>query len=91
MKLAITTLLMSVLSLLTLTVHANTLRVDKENINNVCQSDARMANCQDLKAGSGLLKCIHAYKKTHKNFQLSDACNAAVMKTKADREMRQRR
>ncbi len=52
MKLAITTLLMSVLSVLTLTAHANTLRVDKENINNVCQSDARMANCQDLKASN---------------------------------------
>lgn len=52
MKLAITTLLTSVLSVLTLTAHANTLRVDKENINNVCQSDARMANCQDLKASN---------------------------------------
>lgn len=91
MKLILTTLLISILSLLTTTAHATSLKADKENIDSVCQSDARMANCQNLQAGSGLLKCLHAYKKVHKNFQLSDVCNAAIMKTKADREMKQRR
>lgn len=52
----------------------------KSEIDNACANDAKTANCGDKQVGSGLLKCLHDYKKEHKDFKLSPACKTAIDK-----------
>ncbi|MGZ3703582.1 MAG: hypothetical protein ACXWSD_17625, partial [Bdellovibrionota bacterium] len=50
-----------------------------------CTAEAQTAGCGSEQVGTGLLKCIHAYKKAHKkDFKLSDGCKAALQKEHAD-------
>ena len=62
------------------------LDADREAVNSSCSAEAAASGCSDKKVGSGLLKCIHAYKKTNKEFKISDGCKAASQKLKADRQ-----
>jgi hypothetical protein len=61
-----------------------TLQADRDAVNSSCSAEAATAGCGDKKVGSGLLKCIHAYKKTNKDFKISDGCKEASKKLKAD-------
>ncbi len=62
------------------------LKADREAVNNACTSEAATAGCGSEKVGTGLLKCIHAYKKAHKkDFTISDACKGSMKKLKEDR------
>ncbi|MEO5666668.1 MAG: hypothetical protein ABIR96_01280 [Bdellovibrionota bacterium] len=63
---------------------------DKAAVDSSCNEEAKTANCGDQKVGSGLLKCIHAYKKEHKDFKVSDGCKSAVKKLHADRSTENR-
>lgn len=64
------------------TQHPDALAIDA-----ACSAEAQTAGCGDEKVGTGLLKCIHAYKKAHrKDFHLSDACKAAIKKGHEDRK-----
>lgn len=57
---------------------------DAQAVNQACASDASTAGCgQDL-VGKGLLKCIHAYKKAHKDFKVSQGCHQAMKKRHDD-------
>jgi hypothetical protein len=38
------------------------LQADRDAVNSSCSAEAATAGCGDKKVGSGLLKCIHAYK-----------------------------
>jgi hypothetical protein len=69
------------------------LKQDKEAVDSACSAEAKTANCGDAKVGTGLLKCIHGYKKEHKKeFTISDGCKSAMKKLKADRkEMKEKR
>ena len=51
-------------------------------VNAACTSEANTANCVNEKVGTGLLKCIHAYKKHHKDFKVSDGCKSAMKSLK---------
>lgn len=53
-------------------------------INAACAADAKTAGCGDKKVGSGLLVCLHEYKKSHKDFTLSAGCKEQIEKKKAD-------
>jgi hypothetical protein len=61
---------------------------DAQAIDAACTAEAQTAGCGEEKVGSGLLKCIHAYKKAHKDFKLSDGCHAAIGKAREDRKAR---
>lgn len=56
-------------------------------IDSACSADGQTAGCGSEQVGTGLLKCIHAYKKAHKkDFKISDSCKAAMQKAHADRK-----
>ena len=58
---------------------------DAQAIDAACAADAKTANCGDEKVGTGLLKCLHAYKKEHKkDFKVSDGCKSAMEKMHED-------
>jgi len=51
---------------------------ENDSVSKACAADGATAQCGDKKVGSGLLKCIHAYKEAHKDFKVSDSCKAAM-------------
>jgi len=64
-----------------------TLEADREAINSACAQEAATANCGNEKVGTGLLKCLHAYKKAHrKDFKFSDGCKQAMEKRREDKK-----
>ena len=66
--------------------HAKVPAADRDAVNTACASDAATAKCGNEKVGSGLLKCLRAYKKANPTFAFSDACQKAKQKLKADRK-----
>lgn len=61
-------------------------KADNEAINTACAADAKTAGCADKKVGGGLLRCLHDYKKEHKDFALSAGCKTAVEKRHDDQK-----
>ena len=59
---------------------------DKDAVNSACASESATAKCGDEKVGTGLLKCLHAYKKANKDFKFSDSCKASMKKLHADKQ-----
>ena len=58
---------------------------DAQAIDQACGAEAQTAGCSGEQVGTGLLKCIHAYKKANKkSFQISAGCKSAMMKARAD-------
>ena len=49
-----------------------------EAMNTACSAEVQATGCSDKKVGKGLLKCMHVYKKQHKDFKFSDACKDAM-------------
>lgn len=45
-----------------------------EAINSNCRVEATTAGCMGKKVGTGLIRCLHAYKKSNRDFQFSPAC-----------------
>lgn len=68
------------------------LKQDKEAVATACAEEAKIANCGDAKVGTGLLKCIHQYKKENrKEFKISDACKESMRRLKAHKmEMKEK-
>lgn len=49
----------------------------RDKVKAACAADISVTGCtQEL--GKGLLKCVHAYKKTHKEFELSAGCKEVM-------------
>ena len=60
---------------------------DKQSIDNACTQEASTAGCGNDQVGTGLLKCIHAYKKANQQtFKISDGCKAAMKQLHVDRK-----
>jgi len=57
-------------------------------IKKACAAELAASGCGDKELGKGLLKCLHAYKKEHKDMVISDSCKN---ERKELREMRQSR
>lgn len=69
------------------TAHAEeNLKADAEAINKACTQEAATAGCGAEKVGSGLLKCLHGYKKSHHDFKFSDSCKDAMKQFRHDRK-----
>lgn len=45
----------------------------------VCAPDIERAGCTGIDESGQLMKCLHAFKKTHKEFQLSLGCKSATV------------
>lgn len=58
---------------------------DKTQVNSACSADAQTAGCGGQVVGEGLLKCMHAYKKEHKDFKFSEGCKTAMKQLRGDR------
>jgi hypothetical protein len=59
---------------------------DAQAIDQACAGDAGTAGCGSDQVGTGLLRCLRAYKKSHKDFKFSDGCKAAMKKARRDRK-----
>lgn len=53
-------------------------------INTVCTQEAETAKCGNDKVGSGLIKCLRDYKKAHKDFVITDSCEASLKQLRRD-------
>jgi hypothetical protein len=62
------------------------MKADNDAINTACAAEAQTASCGADKVGTGLLKCLHAYKKANKDFKFSDGCKAAMEKRHDDKK-----
>jgi hypothetical protein len=62
------------------------IKADRLAVDSACTTESSTAGCGSEKVGTGLLKCIHAYKKEHKkDFKISDGCKSAMHKLKSDK------
>ena len=50
----------------------------KAAVTQACSADAEKAGCAGKEVGTGLLKCLHAYKKEHKDFEISEGYKAST-------------
>lgn len=81
------TLMVSLMMLINASAFANEAKsADAQAVNAACTQEAATAGCGTEKVGTGLLKCIHAYKKAHSDFKPSDACKAAMKQLHHDRK-----
>jgi hypothetical protein len=55
---------------------------EAQAVNSACSQESMAANCGSEKVGSGLIKCIRAYKREHKEFKLSESCKSSMKKLK---------
>jgi hypothetical protein len=62
------------------------MKADAQAVDSACTADAQTAGCGSEKVGTGLLKCLHAYKKAHHDFKFSDSCKASMKKMHQDRK-----
>lgn len=81
----------AVLAVLTITAQAEDkaavkeeLKQDKMAVEAACVEEAKTSGCEGKQIGKGLLKCVHTYKKEHKDFKFSDACKSAMKELKGD-------
>ena len=60
---------------------------DRTAVDNACTTEAQTAGCGADQVGTGLMKCIHAYKKANKKtFQISPGCKTAMENIHADKK-----
>jgi hypothetical protein len=53
-------------------------QADKQAVDQACMAEAQAASCGSDQAGTGLVKCIHAYKKANPGFKVSPGCGEAL-------------
>ena len=58
---------------------------DAQAVDSGCAADAATAGCGSEKVGTGLLKCLHKYKKANAGFKFSDSCKTAMKTMRTDR------
>jgi hypothetical protein len=61
---------------------------DAQAVDQACTAEAQTASCGSEKVGTGLLKCLHAYRKEHKDFKPSEGCKTAMKKLHEDRKVK---
>ena len=61
-----------------------TMKADAQSIDTACAADSATASCTNEKVGTGLLKCLHAYKKANHSYKFTPSCKAAMEQMHAD-------
>ncbi len=84
----ITHLLAAAAMLAALSVNAQaadaTMKADNQAVDSACKAEAQTAGCGSEVVGKGLLKCMGAYKKAHKDFKYSEGCRDAMKQRSQD-------
>ncbi len=62
------------------------MKANREAVNEACSVEATTAGCSGQKVGKGLIKCVQSYKKSNKEFKVSDGCKAAIEKMHESRK-----
>lgn len=62
------------------------MKAHMEQVKAACSADVATTGCSG--EGRELMKCVHAYKKSHKEFKFSEGCQSAM---KAGHQMRKER
>ena len=57
---------------------------DAQAVDAACTQDAATAKCTGEQVGTGLLKCLHAYKKANPGFKFSAGCKTAMQTMRED-------
>lgn len=80
------TILMTVaaLSLISSSFAAESQMASAQATNTTCTAEAETAGCGNDKVGTGLLNCLHDYKKAHKEFKITDSCEASLKQLRRD-------
>jgi hypothetical protein len=63
-----------------------TIHADAQAIDSACTAESTTAKCGSDKVGTGLLKCIHAYKVANPTFKVSAGCKTAMQQLHADKK-----
>lgn len=85
MKVRVLKLVSVLIMSLGLSVVANAdMKSDKEGVAAACTQDSATAGCGSEVVGKGLLKCLHEYKKAHKEYKFSEGCKSAMKTLRAD-------
>jgi hypothetical protein len=61
------------------------IQADRAAVNTNCAHDAKIAGCGADQVGTGLMKCIHAYKEKTTGWNPSEACHNAMTKLMSDK------
>lgn len=59
---------------------------DAQAVNAACAQDSATAGCESKKVGTGLLKCLHLYKKSHHEHKFSEGCKNAMKQMREHRK-----
>ena len=51
---------------------------EAQAVNAACAQDSAKAGCGNEKVGTGLLKCLKAYKQANKEYKFSEECKSAM-------------
>jgi len=66
---------------------AESQKPEAQAVNSACAQEATTAGCSSEKVGTGLLKCLHNYKREHKKeFKFSDSCKMAMKTLKESKK-----
>ena len=60
------------------------LKADRDDVMNKCSNEIQQSGCSGK--GHALGMCIHAYKKEHKDFKVSNDCKDSMMKMHHDKK-----
>ena len=58
----------------------------KAAIATACTAEAEKSGCAGKEVGGGLMKCIHAFKKANKDFEISEGCKSSVKSLRDERK-----
>ncbi|MDR3415739.1 MAG: hypothetical protein P4L83_06095 [Nevskia sp.] len=64
------------------------LKQDAQAVDQACAADAAAAQCGSERVGTGLLRCLKAYRKSNPGFKLSAGCAAATRQLRGDHKER---
>lgn len=64
------------------------IKADNTSIDAACgkQMDVTTPVCANEVVGKGLLKCLHSYKRVHKEYKFSEGCKAAMIQRHEDKK-----
>lgn len=63
---------------------AGEISTDKQVVETACAQDTKTADCLNKKVGSGLMRCLRAYKTANPSYKLSNECKRALVNLRLD-------
>lgn len=57
-------------------------------VKQACAAEITTTGCGEKSIGRGLMRCMHEYKRAHKDFKISDGCREVKHQLKAEHKER---